>query len=67
MSRKSDWTQTIPLCGVRPGILGGLYMGCHRFYDEYPKQFWGAYELDMDAKAIEINSRWLQLNGAKKK
>lgn len=60
MGRKSDWTDTVPLCGPRPALIGGLFMGCHRFYDEYPKQFWSAYELDMDAETQRCHSRWIE-------
>lgn len=58
MGRKDDWTRTVPLCGVRPGFAG-LYMGCHRFHDEYPTNFHDAHgNLLLDVVADAINRAW---------
>ena len=59
-ARKSDWTQTVPLCGWR--YLGTNFgtIGCHRLYDEYPSHFAEAYQLDMEAEALRTNRAWLE-------
>lgn len=60
MGRKGPYTDIAPLCGPRPDPWPTMWMGCHDFRAERPREFAAAFpNFDPEAAAAATHAAWI--------
>lgn len=64
MGRKDDWTDTVPLCGLKPIGVGYSVSGCHEaFHNWGRKTFELVHDLDLTVAATATQNAYKEFKG----